>query len=158
MDVARLALGTALATAGLAAVTWLGAGPAAAAVLALGGGIAAVRRSVSGPEGWALMPPGSTPRLILCVASALLALWIAIGITSGESAALRFAALVVIGLAGARVLSSTDPHVQLTAGAVLALAIGAAAGLSGANLWPYVASAALAAGVCWLPLSAPRAA
>ena len=152
-----LALGTAFAATGLAAVTWLGAGPVPAGILALGGGIAAGRRLASGSGGWAVMPPGSTPRLILCVASALIALWIALGITSGESAALRFAVLVVIVLAGARVLSSTDPHVQLTAGAVLALAIGAAAGLAGADLWPYAAAATVAAGACWLPLSSPRA-
>jgi hypothetical protein len=153
-----LALGIALAAAGLAAVTWLGAGPVPAGILALGGGIAAARRLASGPRRWAVMPPGSTPRLILCVASALVALWIALGIASGDGAALRFAALVVIVLAGARVLSSTDPHVEMTAGAVLALAIGAAAGLAGGDLWPYAAAALVAAGACWLPLSAPRAA
>jgi len=153
-----LALGIALAALGLAAITWVGAGPVPAAILALGGAIAAARRLASGSGRWAVMPPGSTPRLILCVASALIALWIALGITSGESAALRFSVLVVIGLAGARVMSSTDPHVQLTAGAVLALAIGAAASLAAADLTPYAAAAVVAAGLCWLPLSAPRAA
>ena len=153
-----LALGVALAAAGLAVITWVGAGPVPAAILAVGGVIAAGRRFASGPGRWAVMPPGSTPRLILCVASALVALWIALGITTGDSPALRFAVLVVIGLSGARVLSSADPHVQLTAGAVLAVAIGAAAGLGGGDLWPYVAAAVLAAGACWLPLRAPRAA
>jgi hypothetical protein len=153
-----LALGIALAAAGLAVVTWMGAGPVPAAILAVGGAVAAGRRFASGPGRWAVMPPGSTPRLILCVASALVALWIALGITSGDSAALRFAVLAVIGLAGARVLSSADPYVQLTAGAVLALAIGAAAGLGGGDLWPYLTATALAAGVCWLPLRAPLAA
>lgn len=153
-----LALGIALVAAGLAVVTWLVAGPVAAGVLAVGGAIAAARRFASGPARWAVMPAGSTPRLILCVASALVALWIALGITTGDSPALRFAVLAVIGLAGARVLSSADPHVQLTAGAILALAIGAAAGLGGADLPVYMVAAALAAAACWLPLRATRAA
>jgi hypothetical protein len=153
-----LALGLALAAAGLAVIAGLGSGPIPATLLALGGAIAALRRLTTGTAGWAVMPPGSTPRLILCIATALIALWIALGITSGESAALRFAVLAVIGLAGARVLSSVDPDVQLTAVAVLALAVGCAAGLGGADVWPCVAAAAVAAGAGWLPLSAPRAA
>ena len=72
------------------------------------------------------------------------------------------AALLVLNattvLAGARLLSSTDPHIQLTSGAVLALAIGTAAGLAGGDLWPYAAAATVAGAACWLPLSAPRAA
>ena len=153
-----LALGVALAAAGLAVVTGLSDGPVPAALLVLGGAIAAAGRLTRAGGGWAVMPPGSTPRLILCVASALVALWIALGITGGDSPALRFAVLVVIGLAGARVLASGDPQVQLTAAATLALAVGAASGLGGADLWPYVAAAAVAAGAGWLPLSAPRAA
>ena len=153
-----LALGVGVGTAGLAVVAGLDAGLAVAAVLALGGAMAALGRLRAGPGGWAVMPPGSTPRLILCVATALIALWIALGITSGESAALRFAVLSVIGLAGARILSSVDPDVQLTAVALLALAIGCAAGLGGAEVWPYVGAALVAAGAGWLPLSAPRAA
>jgi hypothetical protein len=154
-----LALGVALATVGLAVIAGLNAGLAAAAVLAVGGALAALGRLRAGTGGWAVMPPGSTPRLILCVATALIALWIALGITSGESAALRFAVLSAIGLAGARVLSSVDPDVQLTAVAVLAVAIGCAAGLGGADVWPCVAAALVAAGAGWLPLrSAPRAA
>jgi hypothetical protein len=153
-----LALGVALAAAGLAVVTGLSDGPVPAALLVLGGAIAAASRLARAGGGWAVMPPGSTPRLILCVASALVALWIALGITGGDSPALRFAVLVVIGLAGARVLASADPQVQLTAAATLALAVGAASGLGGGDLWPYVAAAAVAAGAGWLPLSAPRAA
>ena len=153
-----LALGIALVAAGLAVITWLVAGPVAAGILAVGGAIAAARRFASGPGRWAVMPPGSTARLILCVASALVALWIALGITTGSSPALRFAVLAVIGLAGARVLSSADPQVQLTAGAILALAIGAAAGLGGSPLPAYIVAAALAAAACWLPLRATRAA
>jgi hypothetical protein len=153
-----LALGVALAAAGLAVVTGPGAGLLPAGLLVVGGAMVAASRLSKASGRWAVMPPGSTPRLILCVASALVALWIALGITSGDSPALRFAVLVVIGLAGARVLASADPQVQLTAAAILALAVGAASGLGGGDVWPYVAAAAVAAGAGWLPLSAPRAA
>ena len=32
-----------------------------------------------GPKGWAMMPPGSTPRLVLAIGAGLVALWIATG-------------------------------------------------------------------------------
>ena len=155
-----LALGAALSTLGLAAVAWPEAGPAAAAALGLGGIAASARRLMTGTAGWGIMPPGSTPRFILCVGGGLLALWIALGVTSGHSSALRFAVLTVAGLSGARVLSSDEPEVLLTAVALLALALAAAAGLAdGAPaIWPYLSAAAIAAGVGWLPLRRPRAA
>src|SRR5437773_9400813 len=53
-------------------------------------------------------------RFILCVAGGLLALWIALGVTSGHSSALRFAVITVAGLSGARVLSSDESSVLLT--------------------------------------------
>src|SRR5439155_286846 len=82
-----LALGVALATAALAAVVWPDAGPAAAAVLGLGGLAAAARRLVVGTAGWGIMPPGSTPRFILCIGGGLLASWIALGVGCSSRAA-----------------------------------------------------------------------
>ena len=156
-----LALGTALTTLALAAIVLLeGGGPAAAAGLGVAGLAAAARRLMVGSDGWGIMPPGSTPRFILCVAGGLLGLWIALGVTSGHSAALRFAVVTVAGLSAARVLSSEETPVVLTAVALLALALAAAAGLAdtATALWPCVLGAAIAAGVGWLPLSRPRAA
>jgi hypothetical protein len=155
-----LALGTALAAAGLSVVVWQGAGPIAALSLAAGGAIAAWGRLRSGAGGWGLMPPGSTPRIILSVAGGLLTMWVALGITSGHSAALRFSAMAVVGLAGARVLTSEAAEVQLTAVALVALAVAAAAGLDASEpaVWPYLAAAVIAASVGWLRLSAPSAA
>jgi hypothetical protein len=155
-----LALGLALAAAGLSMLVWQEAGPVAAGLLAAGGAVAAGRRLVAGAAGWGMMPPGSTPRIILSVAAALLAMWIALGITGGESPALRFSVLAVVALAGGRVLTSEGADVHLTAVAMIALAVAAAAGLdsSGPAVWPYLAAALIAASVGWLRLSAPRAA
>jgi len=142
-----LALGAALSTLALALIVVADAGPVAAI-------------AVGGVVGWGIMPPGSTPRFILCVAGGLLALWIALGVTSGHSSALRFAVITVAGLSGARVLSSDESSVLLTSVALLALAVAAASGLTEGvpSIWPYVVAAAIAAGVGWLPQSAPRAA
>jgi len=155
-----LALGAALATAGVALVVIQSAGPIDAGALTLGGAVMAVRRLANGPGGWQLMPPGSTPRLVLCIAAGLLALWIAFSVTTGAGAALRFAVMTVVGLAGARVLSSDEPSVLLTALGLLALAIAAITGMGEAwqGPWPYVAAGLFAAAVGWLPVRAPHAA
>jgi hypothetical protein len=155
-----LALGIALAALAIAVVVWSTSGPLEAVLIALGGTVAAAKRLTIGKDAWGIMPPGSTPRLILCVAGGLLALWVGLGVTAGHSAALRFAVLAALGLAGGRVLSSDDSAAQLSALAVIALAIAAAAGL-GAEApgpWPYAAAAAIAAGAGWLPLGKPSAA
>lgn len=155
-----LALGIALTALAVAVIVWSTVGPIEAALIAFGGAAAAARRLTTGNDAWGIMPPGSTPRLILCVGAGLLALWIGLGVTGGHSAALRFGVLVVLGLAGARVLSTDDSNAQLTAVAAVALAVAAAAGLASeaAGPWPYAAAAVVAAGASWLPLGWPRAA
>lgn len=102
------------------------------------------------------MPAGSTPRFVLCVAVGLLAVWFALAVTTGGDSALRFVALVVVALAAARVLSGGEPDVVLSAAALLALALGAAAGLAetAPGPWPYLAAALVAAGVCSIPIKA----
>ncbi len=155
-----LALGTVLAAGGLSAVVWQAAGPVPAILLAAGGAAAAGFRLMTGAKGWGVMPPGSTPRIVLSAAGGLLALWIALGITGGENAGLRFSALTVIGLAGARILASDVVEAQLTAVALIALAVAAASGLAPTEsaVWPCLMAAVIAAGVGWLRSSAPRAA
>lgn len=153
-----LALGVAVAASGLAMLAWQTAGPAPAAALAVGGVLAAVGRLRSGAAGWQVMPAGSTPRIVLCIAVALLTLWVALAITSGPGAGLRFAVIVSMGLAAARVLWSDEPPVELAAAAVLALAVGAASavGSGSPDVWPFVAGAIVSAGVGWIPLKEPR--
>jgi hypothetical protein len=152
-----LALGMAVAAAGLAGIAWRSAGPLAAAAIAVGGLAAAAGRLRSGELGWGIMPAGSTPRLLLCVAVALVAAWVATTVTTGPGAGLRFAALASLGLAAARVLWSADAAVLLTAAGLLALDIGIAA--SAADIWPYAAGGLVAAVIGWVPpRTSPRVA
>ena len=154
-----LALGMLLAAAGLAGVALPEAGPAGAIALVAGGAVAAARRFSAGPGGWGIMPPGSTPRLVLCVVGGLLALWVGLAVMTGEGAALRFAVMSVAGLAGARALSSADTSVAQTAFAVLALAVAAGAALGAdAGVWPFLAGAGAAVAVTWAPGRVQRAA
>ncbi len=154
-----LALGLALIAIAFAALVWAGGDALAAGALFAGGAVAAVQRYRSGIGGWGLMPPGSTPRLILVIVAGALALWIAASITTGSGAPLRFATLAVIGLMGARVLEGREPAVLLTAVAGMALALATAAGLAPTTpgLAPYVIAALIAAGVSVLRVAESHA-
>ncbi|HET7419651.1 MAG TPA: hypothetical protein VFL27_04670 [Candidatus Dormibacteraeota bacterium] len=149
-----LALGVATSALGMAGIAWQAAGPAAALALAAGGALAAAGRLRSGAPGWRIAPPGSTPRIVLCIGAALVASWVGLVVTSGGGAGLRFAAVVALVLAPARILWSDDPDVQLSAVAVLALGAGAASamGPSTAQPWSYVAAGLVAAAAGWLPV------
>lgn len=155
-----LALGLALTAVAFAPLAWIGGGwPAAAAVFA-GGAVAAIQRLRSGTDGWGLMPAGSTSRLILVIAAGVLALWVAISVTSGPSASVRFAAPAVIGLMGARMLTAHDPAALMTAVAAMALAVATAAGLAATTpgLGPYIVAALIAVGASALRVSETRVA
>jgi len=156
-----LALGIVLVTAGLAVIVFQGAGPIAAGALGVGGAAAALRRLTHGPSGWRVMPPGSTPRVVLCVAAGILVLWISFSATTAGDGALRFVILTVLGLSVARVLSSDEPSTLLTAVALLALGIAATVGIGSLSHglgavtqseWPYIAAALVAALAGWLPV------
>ena len=148
-----LALGLALITISLAVLTWPAGMVVGSVAIAVGGLIAAVQCWRSGPAGWGIMPAGSTPRLILCIASGLLTFWLAASVTSGPGGSLRFAALVVPGLMGARVLMSRDVHVALAAIAAMALALAVASGLAAESPGPIpaIVGGLIAAGVMFVP-------
>jgi hypothetical protein len=141
-----LALGLVLTGLGLSVLVWATGAPAGAVILAFGAVIAAGLRMRGGPAGWGLMAPGSTPRIILTLVVGILALWVAATTAAGDQASLRFAILAVIGLAGARLLQASEQAASLTALACLALAIGAAAGITAETPGPapYVLAAAIA--------------
>jgi hypothetical protein len=148
-----LALGLALLTAGFSVLALVSGLPAGAAAVAAGGGIAAWQCRRSPSARWGIMPPGSTPRLVLCIGSGLFGLWLAAALMIGPGAAMRFAVLVVLGLMGARLLSSSELHVVLAGIAGLALAVGAGAALdvpSAGNI-PDFAAGLIAAGVMAIP-------
>jgi hypothetical protein len=154
-----LALGLALITVAFATLAWAGGETPGAAALLIGGAVASVRGLRSGAEGWGLMPPGSTPRLVLSVAVGLVALWFAGSVTFGAGAPARFAGLAVLGLMGARALASSDTAIVLVAvaGVALALAESTAMAATSPGPSPYIAGALVAAGVMILPRSEPHA-
>jgi hypothetical protein len=155
-----LALGLALVAVAFAVLAWTGGEPLGAAALLVGGAVVVIQRLRSGPDVWGLMPPGSTPRLILVIASGVLVLWIALSVTSGPGAPLRFASIAVVGLMGARLLTAHEPAVVLTAVAGMAIAVATAAGLAPTppGPVPYAVAALIAAGVSVLRVATTRAA
>jgi len=155
-----LAAGIALSTLGLAVLAFVTAGAVAGAAIAVGGAIAASRRSLIGPGGWEILAPGSTPRLVLCIATALVAFWIADAVTSGPVASLRFGLITGIALSAARVLSTAEPAAQLSAVAIVALCAASvgAIGSTEPGVWPYVVGGLVAALLGWLPMRSPIAA
>ena len=148
-----LALGLAFVTVSLAILTWPAGMAVGSVAIGVGGLIAAVQCWRSGPAEWGIMPAGSTPRLILCVASGMLGFWLAASVTTGPDASRRFAVLVVTGLMGARVLISRDVPVVLTGIAALALAVATASGLAEESRGPIpaIVGGLIAAGVMFVP-------
>jgi hypothetical protein len=147
-----LALGVALTTVGFAVLAWLAGERLAAAAVLLGGAVAAAQRLRTGPDVWGVMPPGSTARMVLCIAGGLLALWIATSVMTGPGAPLRFAVLAVLGLMAARAASEAENAALLTAIAALVLSVGMAAGLADVSPGPapFIAAALIAAGVSFV--------
>jgi hypothetical protein len=145
-----LTLGLAAVAGGLGGLALAQGRGITAAVILAGGLGAAVLQLRRGRPGWVVMPPGSTPRLILAVVGGLLALWI--GATGGgPDAAPRFATLAVLFCAGARMIQGGDRGPALAAVAALALTIGAAGDSSGGGLLLPVAAALAAAGSGLIP-------
>ncbi len=159
-----LALGLALLTISLAVLTWPVGMAGGSVAIGVGGVVAAAQCWRSGPAVWGIMPAGSTPRLILCIASGLLTFWLAASVTTGPDASRRFAVLVVVGLMGARILMSRDVPVVMAGIAGLGLALAAASGLAADSPGPVpaIAGGLIAAGVMFVPAaripSATRAA
>jgi len=155
-----LAVGLGPVVIGFAALAWVDGEWIGGALLLLGGAICVVELGRRGPKEWGLMPPGSTPRLILVVVGGILSLWVAVSVASGPDAGLRFASLAVLGLSAARLLQGTRPVPVLAASAGLAIALAGASALVGtdAGFAPYLIGAAIAAGVAFLPVAEPRGA
>lgn len=153
-----MALGLALVAAGVAGVAWGSIGWPALLLLA-GGWVAAALRLRSGAPQWGLMPPGSTPRLLLAVVAGFLALWVAASVSIGSGGPLRFASLAVLGLMGANALRAREPAVAATAAAGIALALGAAAAIAPTgDFMPYLVAGLIAGAISFLPAAEPRAA
>jgi hypothetical protein len=148
-----LSLGLVLITAGFSVLALASGIYLGAAAVAAGGLIGSWQCLRSGSPTWGIMPPGSTARLVLCIASGLVALWVAALVTTGPGAPLRFAVLVVLGLMGARILASGEISVVLIAIAGFALALAAAPGLDATSQGdvPDIIGGLAAAGVMFIP-------
>ena len=148
-----LALGLGLLSVAIAGLVLAGGQDLAAAALVAGGAVATVLRLRSGPAGWGLMQPGSTPRIVLAIVIGILGLYVAVSISTGDGAAFRFAWLAVLTLSAARVLDCDTPAPALTAAAALALVIGAAASSphGTAGLAAAIVAGLVASGVSAVP-------
>ena len=155
-----LAAGIGLVALGFTALVWTDGLWASGAILLMGGAVCVFELVRKGPQEWGLMPPASTPRLILAVVVGILSLWVAASVTTGPGASLRFASLAVPGLMAGRLLQRQSSIAVLTAAAGLALALAGASGLalSGAGLAPYLFGAVIAAGALLLPAAESRGA
>jgi hypothetical protein len=127
----RRAVASGLLIAGLAlsAIRALD-GPLLPALLLAAGTVACAggRLVVGGRPGWLLLPAGSTPRVIACVAFGAVALWLALnGLSDPGEWQTRASIAVVIALGGARLLTSEERGPSLSAAAMLALGTGALA-------------------------------
>jgi hypothetical protein len=149
-----LAAGLAVVAVAAAAIAWSQGEQGGAIVLLAGGVVGSALRFTIGPDGWGLMQPGSTPRLLFTVVAALIALWFALAVTSGPDAGFRFAVLAVLALLGGRLLQAAEPAVMLTAIAGVALVLGI---VSGGGVVSYAVAALVTAGVSAMPIQAsPR--
>jgi hypothetical protein len=155
-----LAAGIGLVALGFTVLAWTDGLWPAGAILLAGGAVSVFELLRTGPQQWGLMPPASTPRLILAVVVGILSLWVAASVTTGPGASLRFASLAVLGLMAGRLLQSQSSIAVLTAAAALALALAGASGLApnGAGLAPYLFGAVIAAGALLLPAAESRGA
>jgi hypothetical protein len=122
-----LALGLVLTGAGLAGAA-LPTRPLGALLLALSGILSALLRLRDGTAGWGVLPPGSTPGIVLSVAVLVASLVLAGTVLQGVGSAAMIAPLAVSVVAAVRILSSRRRQAALATGSALALALGALGG------------------------------
>lgn len=154
-----LAVGIGLVAAGFTALAWTDGIWLGGALLLLAGAVSVIQLLRSGPRDWGLMPPGSTPRLILAVVGGILSLWVAASVTSGPGAELRFASIAVLALMAGRLLQSASATPVITAAAALAIALAGASDLgpNDPGFAPYLVGALVAAGASFLPAAESHA-
>jgi hypothetical protein len=126
----RLGLAAGLVGAGVGVAASLAETPVVAALVGAAGIAGGVLRARDGQSGWGVLPPGSTPRVILCVVAGAACAWVGGGLLTGPHAPARAAVIATTVLAAARLLTTHRRAAALTAGAALALATGALGGLA----------------------------
>src|SRR5207237_2805107 len=126
---------------GLAGVALLAGGSSDAVALVAGGFGAGALRLRAGAPGWAVMPPGSTPRIILSLVALAAGALVGVYLISGPGAPGRVAAVAVGGLSVARLVSANGRVAGLGAACALSLALGATGGLTAGAVGAAVAVA-----------------
>lgn len=119
-----LALGLALAGLGLGLAVDMSQGLVAAGGLALAGLVSGLLNLRDGPSGWGLLPPGSTPRVVLSALALAASVLVGGAFQGGPGAAARVAALAAGSIAGVRLLTAGGRFEALGAASTLALAFG----------------------------------
>ena len=119
-----LALGLVLTGAGLAGVI-AGSRPLDALLLAGAAIGTALLRLRDGRPGWDLLPPGSTPGIVLSIVVLVASVLLAGTFLQGPLSVWALAPLAVALVAAVRLLAVDDRASALAAGASLALALGA---------------------------------
>jgi hypothetical protein len=119
-----LALGLALTGAGLAGVVAVSR-PLDALLLAGATVGTALLRLRDGPAGWDLLPPGSTPGIVLSIVVLVLSVLLSGTFLLGPLSVSSLAPFAVALVAAVRLLTVEDRASALAAGAALALALGA---------------------------------
>jgi hypothetical protein len=152
-----LALGLAGASIGIGATlaeSWI-----PALLIGSAGLAAAALRARDGLPGWGILPPGSTPRVILCAVAGAACAWIGAGLLTGPQGPARAALLAATVLATARLLTTRRRPAALVSGGALALAAGALGGLATKEVAPLLAAAAavVALTLALLPAAEARA-
>ena len=146
-----LAFGLALSGVGLAAAVATLSGSATAAIAA-GAVLAALLRLRGGAGGWGLLPPGSTPRLILAMVIGAAALYLGVLVAGAGGPAAPVAALAAAGLATSRLLGCERRQDALACASLAALGLG---GLEIASQAGGAAEAALLAAVVAVAVALP---
>jgi hypothetical protein len=122
------ALGLSLTGLSLAGMALIAGNSVGASALLAGGLGAGLLRLRDAPAGWGMMPPGSTPRIILSFVTLAIGALVGISLTSGAGAPGRVAAVAVCGLALSRLLTGEARGVAATMASVLALTLGTIGG------------------------------
>lgn len=127
-----LSVGLLLAAFGLAVVRVAEADYVDAGLLLAGGLLSAAIGLRRNPRrGWGVLPPGSTPRIVLSVVVGGVAFWLAVGMLDGPGEPqARAAALIVMALGAGRLLAVRDPRAALAAASLIAFGVGTLAALA----------------------------
>lgn len=149
----RRGLSAGLVAAGLGLAASLLPGTVPAAAIAVAALLAAGLRIRDGRPGWAVLPPGSTPRIMLALLTGVVGAFVAVTLVPAPGGAAARAAIVVAGaLVAARLLSTSRRAPALACLSALCLVLASIEALvDQALVGVTVASAAAAVAIALLP-------